>query len=45
MNRNNGKSRHFISNFNDVYFSYETKFNEEDIFQTSKEGNLQQEDP
>jgi hypothetical protein len=45
MNRSNGKSHHFTSKFYDVDCSSGAEFNEEDIFQASKEGNLQQEVP
>jgi hypothetical protein len=45
MNITIGKSHHFISySYDDDYLS-ESKFNEEDIFQVSKEGHLQQDDP
>jgi hypothetical protein len=43
MNINIGKIHHFISNFYDVDCSSETKFDEEDILQASKEGHLKQE--
>ena len=42
MNRSNHQ---ITSGSNDVDFSFESDFNKEDSFQTSKEGNLQQEDP
>jgi hypothetical protein len=45
MNINYDESHHFTSNFYDIDCSSEAEFNEEDIFQASKEGNLQQEDP
>ena len=41
----NDEIYHFTSNFYDMFSSSGVEFNEKDIFQVSKEWNLQQEDP
>jgi hypothetical protein len=44
MNVNIGKIHHFMSKFYDIDCFFEVEFNEENIFQASNEGKLQQED-